>query len=77
VEVIEHPRSNGITQFAQNRADRDGWYFDPYNIIDAHLPRPLTEQANLDKVIDLFLTKFPEDDFNWVDSFANEYKKLL
>lgn len=76
-EVIYYNRSNGITQFAQNRADRDGWHFNPDTIIDAHLPRPLTEQSNFDKVYDLFRIKYPNDDLQWMIDFRNEYLKLL
>lgn len=75
-EVCCHPRSNGITQFAQKRADRDGWHFDPYNIIDAHLPRPLTNKENFDKVYDLFKIKYPNDDLQWMINFRDEYMKL-
>lgn len=77
VEVIEHPRSNGLNQFAQNRADRDGWHFDIHNIIDAHLPRPLTNEDNVYKVFDLFWMKYPNDNLSWMSSFINEYKQLL
>ena len=76
-EIEFHPRSNGLNQFAQNRADRDGWHFDPYDIIDAHLPRPLTDDENLQKVITLFETKYPFENFDWMRIYANEYKKLL
>lgn len=75
-EIVFHPRSNGITQFAQKRADRDGWYFDPYNIIDAHLPRPLTNKENFDKVYDLFKIKYPNDDLQWMINFRDEYMNL-
>lgn len=76
-EVKHHPRSNGKNQFAQRRADRDGWSFDPYTIIDAHLPRPLTDESNFNKVLDLFNIKYPEDNFDWLVNYRNEYLKLL
>jgi len=76
-QIVFHTRSNGQNQFAQNRADRDGWHFDPYNIIDAHLPRPLSDFDNFKKVVDLFTIKYPSDDLSWMHLFHNEYIKLL
>lgn len=75
-EIKYHARSNGQNQFAQNRADRDGWSFDPYNIIDAHLPRPLTNEENFNKVYELFKIKYPEDNLKWMIDFRNEYLQL-
>jgi hypothetical protein len=75
-EINLHKRSNGQNQFAQKRADRDGWHFDPYDIIDAHLPRPLTDQENFDKVYDLFKTKYPTDNLDWMIQYRNEYLAL-
>jgi hypothetical protein len=76
-EVIKHNRSNGQNQFAQNRADRDGWHFDPNNIIDAHLPRPLTDEQNFNKALELLQMKYPHDNFDWLVRYRNEYIKLL
>ncbi|HNO71335.1 MAG TPA: hypothetical protein PKO16_06165 [Bacteroidia bacterium] len=72
-----HYRAKPGTQFADKRADRDGWHFDPYNIIDAHLPRPLTNENNFNKVYELFKIKYPGDDLEWMKQYFNEYKKLL
>lgn len=71
------PRSNGQNQFAQQRADRDGWHFDPYNIIDAHLPRPLTDNENFEKVFQLFKIRYPNDDLTWMREYQQQYKSLL
>jgi len=71
------PRSNGQTQFATKRADRDGWHFDPDSLIDAHLPRPLTDDANFQKVYDLFSVKYPNDDLSWMKEYQEAYKQLL
>lgn len=68
-----HPRAKSGTQFASKRADRDGWHFDPSDLIDAHLPRPLTDRSNFDKVYDLFKLKYPEDDLRWMIDYYNEY----
>ena len=62
IEVIKHNRSDGTNCFAKQRADRDSWqYFNPYDIIDAHLPRPLTNEDNMNKVYELFKIKYPND----------------
>lgn len=74
--IVFRPRAKPGTQFASRRADRDGWHFDPYDIIDAHLPRPLTDEANFEKVIDLFKIKFPNADFAWAYKFREEYMSL-
>ena len=70
-------RSNGQNQFATRRADRDGWHFNPDGLIDAHLPRPLTEEDNFNKVYELFRIKYPNDNLQWMIDFRNEYLKLL
>ena len=70
-------RSNGQNQFATKRADRDGWHFDPFNLVDAHLPRPLTDEQNFNKVYELFKIKYPFDNLQWMVDYYNEYKKLL
>lgn len=70
-------RSNGQNQFATRRADRDGWFFNTDNLVDAHLPRPLTEEDNFNKVYELFRIKYPNDNLQWMIDFRNEYLKLL
>jgi hypothetical protein len=78
IEVIKHNRSNGQNQFALNRADRDSWYnFNPDDIIDAHLPRPLTDEANMNKVYELFKIKYPNDNLDWMWEYYHAYKQLL
>jgi hypothetical protein len=75
--ILFHNRTNGKNQFAKNRADRDGWHFDPFDIIDAHLPRPLTDEENFKLVYDLFKIKYPNDDLTWMRDYQQEYLKLL
>lgn len=75
--ICLHKRGNNGTQFASNRADRDGWHFDPSTIIDAHLPRPLTDIINFQKVLDLFCIKYPDADLSWMQLYYNEYISLL
>lgn len=76
LEVRKHMRANPGTQFASKRADRDGWHFDPNDIIDAHLPRPLTDEENFNKVFDLFTYKYPNDNLEWMKQYRNEYMAL-
>lgn len=76
--IIFHKRSDGTNCFAKQRADRDSWQnFNPYDIIDAHLPRPLTIEENFNKVYKLFKIKYPDDNLDWMIEFYNAYKQLL
>jgi len=70
-------RSNGQNQFATHRADRDGWHFNPEGLVDAHLPRPLTDEQNFNKVYELFKMKYPNEDFQWLIDYNSAYKNLL
>ena len=77
-DIVFHFRSNGQNQFALNRADRDSWQnFNPDDIIDAHLPRPLTDEANMNKVYELFKIKYPNDNLDWMWEYYHAYKQLL
>lgn len=77
-KIVLHTRSDGQNQFAQHRADRDSWgNFNPYDIIDAHLPRPLTNEENFNKVYELFKIKYPDDNLDWMTEYFNAYKQLL
>lgn len=76
--IIEHERAKPGTQFANRRADRDGWpEVIPLDIIDAHLPRPGYTPENFAKILNLFQTMYPEDDFQWMIDYRNEYVKLI
>lgn len=76
--IIYHPRASPGTQFATRRADRDGWpEVIPPDIIDAHLPRPGYTEENFAKILNLFQTMYPQDDFQWMLEYRNEYVKLI
>lgn len=77
-EFCVHFRAKPGTQFATRRADRDGWpeVIAP-DIIDAHLPRPGYTPENFSKILNLFQTMYPQDDFTWMIDYRNEYVKLL
>ena len=73
-------RSSDTSHIATRRADRENWSpgqkFN--NLIDAHLPRPLSEPDNFDKILDLFRDQYPNDDLTWLENYyANfPFKKI-
>jgi hypothetical protein len=74
------PRSNGITQFAQNRVDRDDTNWRAYvndDLIDAHLWRDGYTDQNHANIMELFRMKYPHDDFTWLENYRQSYLKLL
>lgn len=75
-KIIHHPRAALPNRWATRRADRDGWNFVPNEIIDAHLPRPLTEQDNWDKVMKLFTDIYPDADKTWMWEYREKYLLL-
>lgn len=71
-------RAKPGTQFAMRRADRDGWPVQiPTDIIDAHLPRPGYVYDNFAKILNLFQTMYPDDNFDWMVEYRNEYVKHI
>jgi hypothetical protein len=77
-ELVKHNRAAPGTQFATRRADRDGWpAVIPTDIIDAHLSRPGYTEENFSKILNLFQTMYPLDDFTWMQKYRDEYIKLL
>lgn len=76
--INKHYRAAPGTQFATRRADRDGWPENPApDIIDAHLPRPGYTTENFTKILKLFKTIYPDEDFTWMIEYRNEYNNLL
>lgn len=76
--IVMHNRAAPGTQFATRRADRDGWpqAFSP-DLIDAHLPRPGYTEENFAKIINLFKSMYPNEDFQWMIDYRNEYLNLI
>lgn len=74
------PRARPGTQFAMNRVDRDdiNWrsYLGP-DLIDAHLWRPGYIEENFANILELLQTQYPEDNFQWMIDYRNEYIKLI
>jgi len=74
------PRSNGENQFAQLRYDRDdSFILDRLNpdTIDFHMPRPGYEDKNFQIILTILQYHYPQEDFGWLVSYNEEYKKLL
>jgi hypothetical protein len=74
------PRAKPGTQFASHRVDRDDINWRSYcgpDLIDAHLWRPGYEESNFNNIMELLQTQYPNDDFDWVRNYRNEYIKLL
>jgi hypothetical protein len=68
------------TQFAENRVDRDDINWRSYcgpDLIDAHLWRPGYEENNFKNIMELLKIQYPEDNFQWLIDYRNEYIKLL
>ncbi len=75
------PRSNGQNQFALNRVDRTDLHYkdrwDRFNLIDAHLWRPGYSEENFPKILELMQFVYPDDNFDWLISYTEQYKALL
>lgn len=73
-------RSNGQTQFATKRYDRDDMFLlDKLSLdtIDFHMPRPGFEQKNFDIILKVLEYHYPNDNFQWLIDYTNKFKKLL
>lgn len=80
VVIKETGRARPGTQFATNRVDRDdaNWrsYLGP-DLVDAHLWRPGYTDENFANIMELLTTQYPNDSFEWLIYYRNEYIKLL
>lgn len=78
--VVEIPRARPGTQFASNRVDRDDINWRSYvndDLVDAHLWRPGYTDQNFANIMELLQMKYPEENFQWLIDYRNEYLKLL
>lgn len=76
--VVKHNRAKLPYQFATKRADRDGWpEVIPPDIIDAHLPRPGYTEENFKKIMNLFVTMYPTEDFTWMQDYRDKYVQFI
>lgn len=73
-------RARPNTQFAGHRVDRDDINWRSYvsdELIDAHFWRPGYTDGNFANIMELMKMKFPNEDFQWLIDYTNEYKKLI
>lgn len=78
--VHYEPRARPGTQFAKNRVDRDDINWRSYcgpDLIDAHLWRPGYTDENFAKILELLQAQYPEDSFDWLVKYKNDYVSLL
>ena len=78
--VSKSNRARPGTQFAERRLDRDDAYiFDrlDQNIIDFHMPRPGYEENAFSQILTVLRYFYPNESFEWLINYRNEYLKLL
>ena len=74
------PRARPGTQFASNRVDRDDINWRAYvndDLVDAHLWRPGYTEENFANIMELLTMKYPNEDFTWLRTYTEQYKKIL
>lgn len=74
------PRTNGQNQFATHRIDRDDSFYKDRldsSVYDVHLWRPGYDADNANKILELMQYFYPEDNFDWIKKYTEEYLKLL
>jgi len=73
-------RAKEGTQFASHRYDRDDAYIldrlSP-DTIDYHMNRPGFEEKNFEIILTILKYHYPDENFDWLISYNEEYKKLL
>jgi len=74
------PRAKPGTQFADKRYDRDDAYIldrlSP-DTIDYHMNRPGYEDGNFSVILQVLQYHYPNENFQWLIDYNEEYKKLL
>lgn len=80
VDYITHNRARQGTQFASKRYDRDDAYIldrlSP-DTIDYHMNRPGYEPQNFEIIMKVLQYHYPNDGFDWLKDYNEQYKKLL
>ena len=78
-KILENRARQG-TQFADNRYDRDDAYIldrlSP-DTIDFHMNRPGYEDKNFEIILTILKYHYPNDNFDWLISYNEQYKALL
>lgn len=78
-KVLNNRAKEG-TQFASHRYDRDdSFILDRLSLdtIDYHLNRPGYEPQNFDIILRIMKWHFPNENFDWLINFNEQYKQLL
>ena len=78
--LILEQRARPGTQFAANRVDRDDINWRAYvndDLVDAHLWRPGYTDENFANIMELLTMKYPNEDFTWLRTYNEQYKKIL
>lgn len=73
-------RARPGTQFAADRVDRDDINWRTYcgpDLMDAHLWRPGYTDENFANILELLRTQYPDENFDWLINYRNEYLKLI
>jgi hypothetical protein len=80
MDVYPVPRARPGTQFASNRYDRDDSFLldrlSP-DTIDYHLPRPGYEENNFNQILTVLKYHYPNENFDWMVEYRNQYIQLL
>jgi hypothetical protein len=77
-DKVLYKRAYPNTQFATKREDRDSWgNVNRFDLFDAHLPRPGYTEDNFNKILSLLQEKYPNDSFEWLIKYREDYVKLL
>jgi len=75
-----HLRAKEGTQFSTLRYDRDDSYIldmlSP-DTIDYHMNRPGYEDKNFETILTILKYHYPLEDFTWLETYNQQYKKLL
>lgn len=74
------PRAKPGTQFASHRYDRDdAFLLDRLSLdtIDYHLPRPGYGENNFNQILTVLKFHYPNENFDWLINYRNEYLKLI
>lgn len=79
-DSIVFKRAKEGTQFSSLRYDRDDSFLldrlSP-DTIDFHMPRPGFVPTNFEIILKVLQYHYPEEGFQWLIDYTNEYKKLL
>jgi hypothetical protein len=78
-KIIFINRGHGTHGFARGRVDRGsgGWVLDQPELIDAHLIQQAHhEQERIQKILDLLVKVWPNEDWTWWLKYTEEFRRL-